>query len=157
MSGLPVSAPAAPAPTWWAHDCACAWTAAWLSLRGRDWRGPREVLVDPRLKGELEWMTGSGWRRQGHRPDLAVIVPAGIVAVEVELQRKADKRLRSVIRMYGNWIAERRLAGVVYVCGSDARAEQIREVAGTAGLPSGALRTELLADVQSQAQGRVVG
>jgi hypothetical protein len=35
-----VSAESAPAPTWWAHDCACAWTAAWLTLRGRDWRGP---------------------------------------------------------------------------------------------------------------------
>ena len=31
------------------HDCACAWTAAWLvGPRTRDWRGPREVLADSR-------------------------------------------------------------------------------------------------------------
>ena len=72
MSGLAVSAPAAPAPTWWAHDCACAWTAAWLAIRGREWRGPREVLTDPQLKGELEWLTGTGRRR----PAIVPILPS---------------------------------------------------------------------------------
>ena len=97
MSGLAVGAAATPAPTWWDHDCACAWTAAWLSVRGREWRGPREVLADPELKGELEWLTGTGWRRSGHRPDLAVVMETGTVAIEVELQRKADKRLRAIL------------------------------------------------------------
>ena len=83
MSGLAVGAAATPAPTWWDHDCACAWTAAWLSVRGREWRGPREVLADPQLKGELEWLTGTGWRRSGHRPDLAVVMESGTVAIEV--------------------------------------------------------------------------
>ncbi len=60
MTGLAVSAPAAPEPTWWAHDCACAWTAAWLTVRGaQEWQGPREVLSDPRLKRTVYW--SSGW------------------------------------------------------------------------------------------------
>ena len=128
MSGLAVGAPSAPAPTWWAHDCACAWTAAWLSVRGRDWRGPREVLADPRLKGELEWLTRNGWRRSGHRPDLAAVMPTGMVAIEVELQRKADKRLRAVLGLYGQWLTERRITGLIYVCRDEAGAERVREL-----------------------------
>ena len=154
MSGLAVSAPAAPAPTWWAHDCACAWTAAWLSVRGREWRGPREVLADPQLKGELEWLTGTGRRRTGHRPDLAVVMPTGTVAIEVELQRKADKRLRAILGLYGQWLTERQITGLIYVCRTSAVAKRIRESGLAAGLPDGALRVELLSTVQAQAQGR---
>ncbi len=135
MAGLPVTAPAAPAPTWWAHDCACAWTAAWLSVRQRDWRGPREVLADPRLKGQLEWPTGTGWRRSGHRPDLAAVMPTGIVAIEVELQRKADKRLRAILSLYREWLTDRRIAGLIYVCRDDAGAERIRQLGGSDGPP----------------------
>src|SRR5437588_650724 len=65
MSGLEVSAAAAPAPTWWAHDCACAWTAAWLSRRGRGWKGPRGVLCGRSLKGEGGWLSGGGGRGGG--------------------------------------------------------------------------------------------
>jgi hypothetical protein len=154
MSGLAVGAPSAPAPTWWAHDCACAWTAAWLSARGRDWRGPREVLADPRLKGELEWLTGNGWRRSGHRPDLAAVMPTGMVAIEVELQRKAHKRLRAVLRLYGQWLTERRITGLIYVCRDEAGAERVRELGVGTGLPDGALRIELLSSVQAQARRR---
>lgn len=154
MSGLAVGARSAPAPTWWAHDCACAWTAAWLSARGRDWRGPREVHADPRLKGELEWPTGNGWRRSGHRPDLAVVMPTGMVAIEVELQRKADKRLRAVLGLYGRWLSERRITGLIYVCRNEAVAERVRGLAVATGLPDGAVRIELLSTVQAQARGR---
>ena len=56
MTGLAVSAPAAPEPTWWAHDCACAWTAAWLTVRGaQEWQGPREVLA---IRGSSAPCTG---------------------------------------------------------------------------------------------------
>ena len=152
MSGLAVGAPSAPAPTWWAHDCACAWTAASLSVRGRDWRGPREVLADPRLKGELEWLTRNGWRGSGHRPDLAAVIPTGMVAIEVELQRKADKRLRAVLGLYGQWLAERQITGLIYVCRDAAGAERVRELGVATGLPDGALRIELLSSVQAQAR-----
>jgi hypothetical protein len=154
MTGLAVGAAAAPAPTWWDHDCACAWTAAWLSIRGREWRGPREVLADPGLKGELEWLTGTGWRQSGHRPDLAVVMESGTVAIEVELQRKADKRLRAILGLYARWLAERQITGLIYVCRNDAIAARVREMGLAAGLPDGALRLELLSAVQAEAMGQ---
>ncbi|MHB1570608.1 MAG: hypothetical protein ACYC0H_15590, partial [Solirubrobacteraceae bacterium] len=150
---LEVTPAAAPQPTSWAHDCACAWTAAWLSVRGRDWLGPREVLADATLKGVVEWRTGAGTRHVGHRPDLAVRIPAGTVAVEVELQRKANKRLAAVLSLYGRWLAESRITGVIYVCASSAGAERITAFADDVGLPADAVRTELLSIVRDQAGG----
>jgi hypothetical protein len=152
-SGLHLTAPPVPAPTWWAHECACAWTAAWLTVRGRDWRGPREVLADPELKGQLEWTTRTGRRRAGHRPDLAVQVPAGTVVIEVELQRKSENRLEAILSLYRRWFGERRLAGLIYVCGTEARAKHVRKLAADSGLPSAGFRIELLDAVQEEARG----
>ncbi len=152
-SGLAVSASAAPSPTLWAHDCACAWTAAWFTVRGADWQGPREVLTDPDLKGDLEWQTRSGWRRTAHRPDLTVLIADGPVAVEVELQRKAEKRLGAVLSLYRRWLDESRIAGVVYVCANPNIAERIRRHSVDAGLPARAMRIELLDAVREQATG----
>ncbi len=42
--GLRLIAAATPAPTWRAHDSAGALTAAWLTLRGRTYLGPREIF-----------------------------------------------------------------------------------------------------------------
>lgn len=148
---LQLTAAAAPQPTSWAHDCACAWTAAWLSVRGRDWRGPREVLADATLKGDITWRTGAGTRRVSHRPDLAVRIPAGVVAVEVELQRKANRRLSAVLSLYRQWLAEDRITGVIYICAGSTGAERIKTFAGEVGLPADAVRTELIANVREQA------
>ena len=112
------------------------------------------MLTDPWLKGELEWLTGNGRRRSSHRPDLAVVMPTGIVAIEVELQRKADNRLRAILRLYGQWLSERRITGLIYVCRDEPGGQRIRESRLAAGLPDGALRVELLRTVQAQAQGR---
>lgn len=153
ISGLAVSAAAAPSPTLWAHDCACAWTAAWFTVRGADWQGPREVLADPDLKGDLEWQTRSGWRRTAHRPDLTVLAADGPIAVEVELQRKAEKRLGAVLSLYRRWLDESRIAGVVYVCANDNIADRVRRHGVDAGLPTRAIRIELLDAVREQASG----
>lgn len=152
VCGVDVTACAAPAATWWAHDCACAWTAAWLTARNADWHGPREVLRDQSLSGKLEWQTRSGWRRATHRPDLTLTIPAGQVAIEVELQRKADKRLDAILAMYRRWLGESRVAGVVYVCGSQSLADRIRNHAVAAGVPSRATRIELLDSVRTEAR-----
>ena len=153
MTGLAVSAPPPPEPTWWAHDCACAWTAAWFTVRGAgEWQGPREVLVDRELKRVVQWSTRLGVRRAGHRPDLTVRAPAGLVAVEVELHRKSTSRLEAILTMYRGWIAERGIAGVAYVCGSEARADRVFELAAKVGIPTSKLRIELLSDVQEQAR-----
>jgi hypothetical protein len=33
MLDVPLMGCTTPTPTWWAHDVACAWTAAWLAVR----------------------------------------------------------------------------------------------------------------------------
>lgn len=66
--GLPLIASRAPAPTWWAHDSGCAWTAAWLTVRGREFIGPRELLEDREWSGQLNWFDRHSFRRSGHRP-----------------------------------------------------------------------------------------
>jgi hypothetical protein len=147
---LALSAAPRPTPTWWAHDCACAWTAAWLTVRRADWRGPREVLADPRLTGKLEWQTRTGWRRSAHRPDLTIAIPDGQVMVEVELQRKDTKRLVAILSMYRSWMDESRIAGVVYVCGTEPRADRVHAASLEAGLPAKATRIELLDTIREQ-------
>jgi hypothetical protein len=149
LSGL--GAPAAPAPTWWAHDCACAWTAAWLSRWGREWRGPRELLADSHLAGELEWRTRSRSRRAGHRPDLALEISSGPVAIEVELERKSSARLDAILSLYVRWASQKRIGGVLYVCGDESLADRVGEHGEKAGLSDGALRTELLETVTAEA------
>ena len=78
----------------------------------------------------------------------------GTVAIEVELQRKADKRLRAILGLYARWLTERQITGLIYVCRDDAVAERIRETGPAAGLPDGALRLELLDTVQARSEGR---
>ncbi len=152
MSGLTVSAPAAPEPTWWAHDCACAWTAAWLGVNGAMWRGPREVLADPDMKRQLQWSTRVGNRRAGHRPDLAVRVTQGPAAIEVELQRKSTVRMHAILVMYRRWIGEGKLVGVAYVCGSERIADRVKQLISTCGIPDAKHRMMLLDDVREQAR-----
>jgi hypothetical protein len=137
---------------WSAHDRACAWTAAWFTVRvAEEWQGPREVLIDPELKRVVQWSSRVGLRRAGHRPDLTVRASAGLVAVEVELERKSTSRLEAILTMYRRWVAEREIGGVAYVCG-EARADRVREVAGQVGIPARALRIELLNVVREEAQ-----
>jgi hypothetical protein len=151
VAGLPVTAPAEPHPAMWAHDCACAWTAAWLSVRGRDWLGPREILIDPEWKRKVKWRTGHGLRRATHRPDLGVEIPAGRVALEVELQRKANYRLEGILDMYNDWVTFDELAGVIYVCRDENLAERIAAFAEHVGLPKRSLRTLLLDHIREEA------
>lgn len=128
-------------------------TAAWLTVRGApEWQGPREVLADPELKGTVLWRTGAKLRRAGHRPDLTVRVLGGIAAIEVELQRKEITRMEAILTMYRRSIAEGRLTGVVYVCGTTARADRVRELIARVGIPARVRRVELLSDIREQAQ-----
>ena len=78
------------------------------------------MLGDAVLQGEIQWRTGAGTRRAGHRPDLAVHIPAGVVAVEVELQRKDNARLSAILSLSGRWLVEDRITGVIYVCADEA-------------------------------------
>ena len=153
VAELALTAAPDPAPVWWAHHCACAWTAAWLTTGGAPWAGPREILADPSLTGTLEWQTRTGCRRAAHRPDLTLTVPEGRVIVEVELQRKADNRLAAILSMYRQWLDGSRIVGVVYVCDNANLAERIRSRTLAAGLPASATRVELLDTIHAQATG----
>jgi hypothetical protein len=102
------------------------------------------------LTGKLEWQTRNGWRRSTHRPDLTLAIADGQVVVEVELQRKDTTRLAAILSMYRGWMDESRIAGVVYVCGSQYLADRIREFSLGAGLPAKATRIELLDSIRTQ-------
>lgn len=149
---LAVSAPGALEPDRWAQHCACAWTAAWLTVRGRDWRGPREVLADPQLEGQVRWMSRNGPRHHGHRPDLAVVIPSGVVAIEVDVDGSSDDHRSRVLTMYERWVASERLVGVIYICRSDLGADRIARLANHQGLDQ--LRVEVLSTIRAQAEER---
>lgn len=148
--------PGEPAPTTWAHLEACAWTAAWLTARGRHVMGSRELLLDDGWKGQLEWLERDGVRRRAHRPDLV----AGLTAdgprlpVEVELASKSLRRLRAILGLHSSWIAARKTAAVIYVCGPAELADRVRKEGAELGLATErkTLRVELLSTIRAQAR-----
>ncbi len=156
MSGV-VAVPLAgvPAPATWGHWVACAWTAAWLSARGRELVGAREVLLDEFWRGEVSWSERGGVRRRGHRPDLAAgLSPDGpLLPIEVELASKSMVRLRAILGLHAAWIAAGKTAAVIYVCGGERVAARVREQAAQVGLgvERRTLRVELLETVRAQA------
>jgi hypothetical protein len=144
----------APAPVWWEHCRACAWTAAWLTLRDREMLAPREILVDDSWRGELEWQERSGLRRRAHRPDFVAGLPGGArLPVEVELASKSKARLRAVLSLHAAWVAAGKSSAVVYVCGSRAVAERVCSQAAEVGLERerNTVRVELLETIRAQA------
>ena len=73
--------------------------------------------------------------------------------MEVELQRKAEKRLGAVLSLYRRWLDQARIAGVVYVCANQNIADRVRRHGVDAGLPARAMRIELLDAVREQPRG----
>ena len=60
--------------------------------------------------------------------------------------------MHAILTMYRGWIAEREIGGVAYVCGSQARADRVHDLAGEIGIPPGRLRIELLSAVREEAR-----
>lgn len=158
VKASPVSS--APAPATWAHCVGCAWTAAWLSARGRVVRGSRELLADDFWRDELQWLERDGMRRRGHRPDLAAGVGEGapLVPIEIELHDKSWQRLRAILALHAGWIAAGKTQAVIYVCGTKLTTERVARAGQEAGLSTTSggevrktLRIELLDDVRAQA------
>ena len=138
-----------PAPTWWAHHDACGWVAAWLSARGRELVGARELLTGDEWRGELEWREQGRRQRRAHRPDLIGMLGGRQLPIEVELADKSPARLRAVLALHAGWVTAGKSAAVVYVCGSASLAERVREYAAEVGLSRErkTLRVELLEEV----------
>ena len=151
--GLPFTAACVPAPTWWAHDSACAWTAAWLTVRGRRFLGAREILDDPSWSGRLEWLERSGYKRSSHRPELIGFAPTGgRVAIEVELASKSKARLDTILMLHRSWIASGQTGAVAYICRDDDGRRRIAQAGGNVGLheSSGRIRLETLDTIKAQ-------
>jgi hypothetical protein len=150
-----MSLAAPPAPTTWAHCEACAWVAAWLTARGRQMTGPRQLLADERWRGELEWMERGGLRRRGHRPDLLGGLTTGgrLLPIEVELASKSHARLRAILSLHATWVASGKTPAVIYICGSDTVAGHVRREAASVGLATErkTLRVEQLETIRHAA------
>lgn len=145
VAAVPARDSPPPAPTWWTHLAACAWVAAWLTARGRQMLGPRELLEHDRWRGELLGLPGP--RELFHRPDLVGVVPGRRpAAIEVELRRKSKARLRAILTLHARWIATGQSGACLYVCGDEEIRRLVLAQADHVGLDldSGSLRVELL-------------
>lgn len=153
--GVPAAAvERAPSPVSWPHCDASAWTAAWLTARGRGLVGPREMMLRREFCGELRWRERGETRRRGHRPDLGGRLPDGaVLPIEVELTHKSPARLESVLTLHAEWVAAGTSPGVMYVCAGSELADRVRDCGESRGLSieRGTLRVEQLEAIQSQA------
>lgn len=132
VADVPVRAPGAPAPTWWAHHCGVAWVAAWLTVRGREFIGGRELLAWDTWLDEISWSDHNGYHDSRHRPDLVGIRPDGRpVAVEVELAPKSMERLRGILYRHAVWRGAGKTNGVYYICRDPDGCERIKRAAQT--------------------------
>lgn len=148
--------PGEPASTTWAHLEACAWTAAWLTVRRRHVIGERRVLLDDGWRGQLEWLERDGLRRRAHRPDLIAGLTAEgpLLPVEVELASKSLRRLRAILALHASWIAARKTSAVIYVCGPPELAARVHREGAAFGLAADrkTLRVELLDTIRESAR-----
>ena len=132
------------APHAWAHASGCAWTSAWLELRGRAWVSEREILEDDLWSYDLRYRDHRGTVRVTHRPDLVVQMGSGPIAIEVELQRKAPARLRGICAMYAELTEDDGpLAGVIYIATARTSASSSRAARTTAACSPRAEHAEL--------------
>ncbi len=140
------------APSTWAHMSACAWVSAWLQLRGRAWWSEREIQQDDSWRYEVRYKDRRGNVRVTHRPDLAVQIDAGPVAIEVELQPKVRARLNGILGMYAELCdpADPVLAGVIYVTGREDVAALVDAAAQDVDLGAPALSFRSLDTVKQQ-------
>lgn len=151
MLGVPLIGCTTPAPTWWAHDVACAWTAAWMTVRGRSYLGPRELLVDSEWSGRLDLVHRASGRPLGHRPDLVGVIGDQRIAIEVELAAKSKPRLDAILRLHRNWRSEKKTTGTVYICGDEEGQRRIQRADERVRVvPGYRLRVELLDTIKAQ-------
>ena len=150
--GTGLGAQPEPQPNWWAHHSACAWTAAWLTVRGRRFLGEPEIRHSGEWGERLQWLEGYGLRKSGHRPDLITWAPnEDVFAVEVELARKSRARLNAILSLHSDWILQGKLCALLYVVGDEGAARRIRlGMQRNLCLSEGRVRIELLDTIKQQ-------
>jgi len=151
--GVGLRAPVAPEPNSWAHNSACAWTAAWLTVRERRFLGEPEIRHSGEWAERLQWHDRSGRKKSGHRPDLIAWLPDATrgTAIEVELARKSKARLNAILDLHANWIRCGKLAALIYIVGDEDGARRIKGAAQRSiFLGEGRIRIELLDTIKQQ-------
>jgi hypothetical protein len=112
--------------------------AAYLTVRGSEMIAPRELLLDDRWLGELEWAEHGETRRRRHRPDFIATGASGrSIAIELELTVKSAQRLRAVLSMYVVWLAEGRVESLLYAVGGELEHRAVVRHAPAVGLEVG--------------------
>jgi hypothetical protein len=153
MLGVPLTAASTPAPTWWAHDSACAWTAAWLTVRGRSFLGQREVLGRPEWSGQLHWQDRNSFKRSGHRPDLVAWRDSSTFAIEVELAGKSRPRLDAILKLHDDRSRGGKSGGVIYICRDEEGQRRVERSAKRVASFGRKLRLEMLDTIKEQTVG----
>ncbi len=150
--GTGLGAQPAPQPNWWAHHSACAWTAAWLTVRGRRFLGEPEIRHSGEWGERLQWLEAYSLRRSGHRPDLIAWAPGGdVYAIEVELARKSKARLNAVLSLHNDWMLRGKVRALLYVVGDEDAARRIRlGMKRHLFLSEGRVRIELLDTIKQE-------
>lgn len=106
--------------------------AAWLTVRGREFKGGRELLEFDTWSDEISWQDHRGFHDSKHRPDLVGFrVDGRPIAVEVELAPKSIERLGGILFRHAVWRHAAKSNGVYYVCGDEDGLKRIRKAANT--------------------------
>ena len=127
-----------------------AWTAAWLTVRGRPFLGQREVLSRPEWSGQLHWQDRNGLKRSGQRPDLVAWRDPSTFAIEVELAGKSRPRLDAILKLHDDWIVGANTGVVIYICGYEEGQRRVERSANRVAPFGRKLWLELLDTIKEQ-------
>jgi hypothetical protein len=136
----------------WPKHCARAWVAAWLTVRGREMLGYRELLLIPEWSQQLHWWDFDGYHTTNHRPDLVAFVDGVTVPIEIAIHRTTAERAQASLSMHFSWMLYDKTGALMIVCADAAGRDRLQRAAQRAGL-LGRLqpRLEVLDGIREQA------
>jgi hypothetical protein len=145
IAHVPASVASPPRTGSWPQHITVAWTAAWVTLRGRVFHGPRELLLDPRWTAELQWHDQHGQHRAAHRPALVAHAENDrTIAIEVVLSRRSATRARAELSHHTRWQTNGRTHGVIYVCGNETVRQRITSNVDESGFAASGLAIRIV-------------
>ncbi len=126
------------------HARAISWVAARLTRNQRAWLDRRELRRDPAWRSEVVWRL----TRDGHYPDLGIVLRSTQIAVEVELWHPPAPRLRAILAGYEEAVANGQLGGVIFVSDRADVLATIERVRHQVGIPSRYVRLRALQGIR---------
>lgn len=123
-----------------AHDIAAGDVVASLESRGIDCVTEREMRFHQRAEGDGRYLFDvddhTAGRRVRHLADIACEIPKAdhFLAIEVELVPKTATRWRDTLDGFKNRIDVAGFAGVLYLCGENARASNLNRISREVGV-----------------------